>query len=559
MTGERVLVVDDSLTVRMDLAGVFQSAGFAVTLCATAAAARAAIVEQAWQLIILDPLLPDGDGFDLLTEIRAAPSGAGTGVLMLSTRTELGDRIHDLRPDADGYVGKPYDAADLVACARDLLRRPAGGATRPTGPAPTPKRILAVDDSPTYLHKLDEVLRDDGYDVVLAQSGGEALDLVATQPVDCILLDLVMPTLGGQETCRRMKAVPAVREIPVIMLTALADQEAMIESLACGADDYVTKTADFEVLRARVRAQIRRRQFEDENRQIREELLRKDLEAAEARAAREIAEARAELADDLQQANDELEAFSYSVSHDLRAPLRNIAGFSTILLEDHLDRLDEDGQDMLRRICAATGRMNQLIDGLLELSHTTRSDLDREPVDMSLIAHLVAEELARQRPERPVTFMVQEGLSVSADRRLLRTLLDNLIGNAWKFTAHVPAPRIEVGSQPAADGTSYFVRDNGVGFDPQYAGRLFEPFQRLHSAADFPGTGIGLATVRRIVNRHGGRVWAESAPGQGTSLFFTIPGERNRADPLRSSPTDSRTREHGSCPGFPDTEVSVVR
>jgi DNA-binding response OmpR family regulator len=206
-----------------------------------------------------------------------------------------------------------------------------------------PKKILAVDDSRTFLQAVGDMLRHEGYDVVLARSGEEALDVLAIEKVDCILLDVVMPGLTGQETCRRIKAASGMRDVPLIMLTSLEDRQAMIEALGAGADDYIAKASEFEVLAARIRAQLRRRQFEDENRRIREELLHKELEAARIRAAAELTETRAALVGELQRKNQELEAFSYSVSHDLRAPLRSIDGFSRALLEECAEQLDETG------------------------------------------------------------------------------------------------------------------------------------------------------------------------------------------------------------------------
>src|SRR6202043_584033 len=208
-----------------------------------------------------------------------------------------------------------------------------------------PKKILAVDDSETYLQKVAEALRADGYEMVLARSGEEALQLLAVQPVDCILLDVIMPGIGGQETCRRLKSVPVMRDIPIVMLTAVDDRDAMIQGLGAGADDYIAKSSDFEVLRARVLAQIR-----DENRLIREHLLRAELEAMEARTAREIAESRASLVEQLESKNEELESFSHSVAHDLRAPLRSIDGFGLILLEDYADKLDDEGKQYLNYV-----------------------------------------------------------------------------------------------------------------------------------------------------------------------------------------------------------------
>ena len=653
-----VLIVDDSLTVRMDLGEAFESAGFVNTLCSSVAEARSALSTGSFALIILDVLLPDGNGIELLQEIKNTAATAKTPVMLLSSEAEVRDRIRGLKTGADEYVGKPYDQSYVVARALELLRKnePGSGATRSTtvliiDDSPTfreelksvlessgyavvtagtgedglraavdarpaiivvdgvlpgidgatvirriradavlrrtpcilltaseersgelkaldagadayvrkeedtkfilarvtavlrsagapsavgttssllgPKKILTVDDSLTYLHEVAAQLRQEGYDVVPARSGEEALELLSVQSVDCILLDLVMPGLSGQETCRRIKGSAAWRDIPLIMHTAREEQDAMIEGINAGADDYIAKSSDLEVLLARVRAQLRRKQFEDENRNIREQLLQKELEVVAANSARELAETRATFVEELERKNSELEAFSYSVSHDLRAPLRSIDGFSQLLLEDHAGKLDAKGQDYLRRVRESAPRMGELIDDLLLLSRVGRAELSRDQIDLSSIARAVFEELKNKDPPRQITLCSEDQLLVEADSRLMRVAFDNLLGNAWKFTAKISEARIDVGLGQQEGGTVFFVRDNGAGFNMNYAENLFRPFQRLHSESDFPGTGIGLATVHRIIDRHGGRIWAEGAVGRGATFYFTIPPARS--------------------------------
>lgn len=646
----RALVVDDSLTVRMNLAEMLTADGIETEICASLAEARHALTVGGFDLAILDVLLPDGDGIDLLREIRERPQTRSCAVMLLSSEAEVRDRIRGLATGADEYVGKPYDPGYVLARARELMRRGqaatssrdailviddsitfrermkqvleqegfavllagSGGEglrlaadARPTAilvdgvlpdvdgaavirrirldaalrrtpclmltasdeegaeiraldigadafvrkdedgavmlarlkavlrgaEAPgdggtasimAPKKVLAVDDSETYLRALSGSLVQDGFDVALARSGEAALDLLAVQPVDCILLDLMMPGIGGTETCRRVKAAAGLRDIPVVMLTALEDRAAMIEGLAAGADDYIAKSADFAVLRARVAAQLRRKQFEDENRLYRERILQKELETAEARAAQEIAEARAAMMEALEQKNRELEAFSYSVSHDLRAPLRTVDGFGRVLEEEHAATLDATGRGYLRRIRAATQRMTELIDDMLELARAGRDELRRGPVDLSAVARDVAAELARAEPERLIRFAIADGVVADGDARLLRIVLENLLGNAWKYSRDADPARIAFGTMEHENVIAYFVRDNGAGFDMSFAHKLFAPFERLHTAEQFPGSGIGLATVERIISRHGGRIWAESTVGAGATFLWTL-------------------------------------
>ena len=237
---------------------------------------------------------------------------------------------------------------------------------------------------------------------------------------------------------------------------------------------------------------------------------------------REAERALVEQRTQLEVLNKELETFSYSVSHDLRAPLRSIQGFSQVLLQDCQDQLNDDGRDALRRICAATQRMDQLIDAMLSLSRLSRRELHREMVDLSGLARDVANDLLRQDPPRDVEFVIQPEVTADGDPRLLRVVLENLLGNAWKATVGRSRGRIEFGLSGENDRRAFFVRDDGMGFDTAYGQKLFTPLQTLHRRTEFPGTGIGLATVQRIVTRHGGTVSATGAPGQGATFYFTL-------------------------------------
>jgi protein-histidine pros-kinase len=238
--------------------------------------------------------------------------------------------------------------------------------------------------------------------------------------------------------------------------------------------------------------------------------------------------ARKETENALRLAYKELESFSYSIAHDLRAPLRGMNGFAQILLEEHGDKLDADGLDCLNEIRTSAVRMAGLIDALLSLSRVARTEIRRERVDLGHVARSAIARLSAGDRERAVELDVANDLSVSADPSLVRNLVENLIGNAWKFTRQVADARIEIGAVEAGAGRAFFVRDNGAGFDMGHAARMFGPFQRLHTEAEFPGTGIGLATAQRIVHRHGGTIWAEGEVGKGATFFFTLPERDGR-------------------------------
>jgi PAS domain S-box-containing protein len=249
-----------------------------------------------------------------------------------------------------------------------------------------------------------------------------------------------------------------------------------------------------------------RKQAEEEIKQLNQDLERRVLERTS----------------ELEAANKELEAFSYSVSHDLRAPLRSIDGFSQALLEDYGSVLEGAGSDYLHRVLAATHRMAELIDDVLTLARVARHPIRHELVELSGLAEAIAQDLDHTEPERRVTWQIEEGLCASGDPHLLRVVLENLLGNAWKFTSRRDEATIEFGRGSDGSAEGYFVRDNGAGFDMAYADKLFAPFQRLHAITEFDGTGIGLATVQRIIHRHGGRAWAEGAPDQGATIYFSL-------------------------------------
>ena len=783
----KVLIIDDSRTVRMDLHETFESGGFDVTACETLAASRDALSRLDFDLIVLDVLLPDGDGIDLLRDLKNNPATATVPVILLSTEAEVRDRVRGLKTGADDYVGKPYDTAHMLARANQLLgsekqtsAHPAPSlllvddsatfrnefkavlesrgyrvltaengeeglrtavATRPSGiivdgilpggmdgatmirrmkqdvslrdtpcllltAAETPgdefqvleagadayvhkgtdveiilarirallrsgaasvrvdssassllgpKRILTVDDSPTYLHRLADELRTEGYDVILASSGREAIELLEVQPADCILLDLVMPGLSGQETCQIIKQRLAWRNIPLVILTAVPEAEAMVDGINAGADDYVSKSSDFEVLKARVRAQLRRRQMEQEERSIREQLLQKEHEAAAARAAQEVAEAKAAIqpllrneawlhtvtrmahlggwdwnipadtmtwsgeqyrifglettgqqpthetfldalvsedrdrviqawneslgartplqvecrivrpggevrhvvclgevseseagrplrmvgtvlditgrksaeealarhAAELARTNAELQRFAYVASHDLQEPLRTVASFAQLLAERYRGKLDAEADQFIDFIVAGAKRMQMLISDLLAYSRLGTGEMVRVPTECEAALNVALMNLTTAINEAGGQVTHDPLPVVDGDEKRLCQVFQNLVANALKF--HGPnAPRVHVSAERGTGEWRFSVRDNGIGIAPQFAEQIFMVFRRLHTAAAYPGTGIGLAISKRIVEQLGGRIWVESKPAHGATFCFTI-------------------------------------
>ncbi|PRC95172.1 response regulator [Solimicrobium silvestre] len=689
-----IMIVDDSLTVRADLEEAFTAEGLPTICCASAAQARATFGTQEIGLVVLDVLLPDGDGIDLLREFRATPAGADIPVLMLSSEAEVKDRIRGLLTGSSEYIGKPYDRDHVMARARELLgtKRPerkreqvgekalvlviddsatfrerfgdllreqgfdvlcaesgeeglrSAAINRPAaividgvlpgidGPTVVrklrldaalrhtpcimltgsesfdaelraldsgadafvrkeedlemilarvtavlrnvgkvearhetvslqgPKRILAVDDSLTYLHELNDTLNGEGYDVILAHSGEEALDMLAVQTVDCILLDRLMPGIDGTETCRRIKASATTRDIPLIMLTAMEDREAMIEGLSTGADDYVLKSSEMDVLKARVRAQLRRKQFEEESRRIRLELMSKELEATEARAARSLAESRAELLAVLERKNQDLETavdllrqgqqeieernqqlqeanrlkseFVSNMSHEIRTPMNAILGFAYLLDQR---QLDGDSADLVRKIRNAGRTLQSIINDILDFSkiEAGRLEIERAPLRINDIFDNLSDIMAANAGHKDLELVISPppdiGGQLYGDALRIEQVLINLTGNAIKFSEH-GAIRVGINLLEKTDKVAtmrFSVTDSGIGIPVEQQSQIFAAFSQADASTTrrFGGTGLGLTICRHLVKNMGGEIGVVSEPGKGSEFWFTVPFE----------------------------------
>ena len=372
-----------------------------------------------------------------------------------------------------------------------------------TGPV---ANILIVDDDPSKLIALRAVLDPLGANVVEARSGADALRHLLKGDFAVILLDVRMPIMSGFETAEMIRQRPASELTPIIFVTAFDQAETnLARGYELGAVDFVFSPIVPAILRAKVTVFVELYKSQHELKRYRTQLQGLVQERTTALTA----------------INRELDAFSYFVSHDLRAPLLSIETIAQSLL-DNPEVVSNGTKDQIMRLRRTSKQMMALFDGMQTLFRLTGGDIRRVKVDIHRVATEIAAQFQAQEPKRQVDFRVEEGLTASGDAGLVRILLTNLISNAWKFTRDQPQPVITVGSERVAGETRLFVRDNGVGFDMIYAHKLFGAFQRLHSQSEFAVEGIGLAVAQRIVNRHGGRIWAEGAMGEGATLYFVL-------------------------------------
>jgi len=368
--------------------------------------------------------------------------------------------------------------------------------------------VLLIEDNPGDARLIRELLSEEkggSFRLEYADRLSLGIERLASGKVDIVLLDLGLPDSQGFDTF--IKVHNSVPQVPVVILSGLTDEELAARAVREGAQDYLVKGhVDSDLLGRSLRYAIERKRVEVELQKYRDHL-------------EELVEQRT---NELVVVNKELESFSYSVSHDLRAPLRGIDGFSQILLEEYGDKFEGKSKDYLNRVRQASQRMGMLIDDLLSLSRVTRIEVHIRDVDLSALATSIVSELRGATPGRQVDVIIEPGLRAKGDANLLRILLTNLFSNAWKFTGKHPRAKIEFGKTIREGKEVFFVRDDGAGFDMSYADKLFQPFQRLHGLNEFEGTGIGLATVQRVINRHGGRVWAEGGMEKGATFYFSF-------------------------------------
>jgi len=362
-------------------------------------------------------------------------------------------------------------------------------------------RILVVDDEAALMKAICDTLRDRGYVTNGFTSGNAALETIEKGKFDLLISDLMMPEMDGITLIQRAQKLDS--DLVAIMMTGEGTIASAVEAMKMGALDYILKPFKFSAILPVINRAISVRTLRVENAELQRNLVQRTAE--------------------LETANQELEAFSYSISHDLRAPLRSIDGFSNILLKRYSEDLPEDAKRLFGNIITSSQRMSQLINDLLALSRMGVQQLQIRTVSMSLLVQETLEELKKIHDNPAIVVEVDDLPDCKCDSSLIKQVLFNLLSNAFKFTRHCEKPVVQVGGHIENDKAHYFVRDNGVGFDMNYVYKIFGVFQRLHTQEEFEGTGIGLSIVRRIVTRHGGQVWAESTINSGATFYFTLP------------------------------------
>ncbi len=400
-------------------------------------------------------------------------------------------------------------------------------------------RLLIVEDSPTQATALLALLESAGYDVGVAASGDEALAAFEAERWSVVISDIVMPgTIDGYELCRRIKA-SRYADTPVVLLTSLSDPLDIIRGLECGADHFLTKPYEAEHLLRRLRTLLATRATRGRSKvsmgvslvfmgreftisSEREQIL--DLLVSTFEDAVNQNKHLRHREEVLEATNRELEAFTYAISHDLRAPLRHADGFSKLLLDEFEGKMDEAGQGYILRIRQAVQHMERMVNELLNLGRVGRRELRTRTTPLRALVDMAMAELEGQSRGRPVEWRIGPLPEIDCDPDLMESVFANLLANALKFTRGREPAIIEIGTAQHGGRTVIYVRDNGAGFEQQYASRLFGIFQRLHRPEEFEGTGVGLATVQRIVHKHGGQVWAEAELGRGATFYISLPG-----------------------------------
>jgi len=534
-SGKRVLLVEDSPTQAARLRTLLSQDGLEVFQVANAELALKQLERERPDVIVLDNHLPGMTGNEFCREIRLNVNTRAIPVLMLTAENSNAAQMQGLASGADDYVVKSVDPDILRVRVRALLRKSETDTAIPDVESRFSRaRVLVIDDSATFLYIVRRELATEHYYVETAEGAEEGLKKLDQAHFDCVLVDFEMPKVDGAQVCRRIRHSHADTEpeIVLIMFSSHEDKGHMTQGFDAGADDYISKSSDFSVTKARIRALLRRKFLVEENRRIFEEIRQRELETVRARAERQAAEVRAELADqlaaanrELDRANQELEQFAYAAAHDLQEPLRKVRVFSELLREEYGARLDAQANQFIDYCVDGARRMHQLIEDLLAYARASQArqqvvaNVDLESVMDRVLVSLQAsiEENHAQITRHPLP-------SVNVEEVRVYQLFQNLIGNALKYRKPGEAPRIEIRAELRGAEWLFSVSDNGLGIDREHQEKIFHAFKRLHSE-DNPGTGLGLAICKRIVENFGGRIWVESEYGKGSIFRFTLPDE----------------------------------
>jgi PAS domain S-box-containing protein len=508
-----ILIVDDEIQNRKLLETLLRPEGYRTLSAANGEEALTSIAEQAPDLILLDIMMPGIDGYQLAGILKAGPATSNIPIIMVTALVDRNARLAGLRAGAEEFLTKPVDRAELWLRVRNLLR------------------LKAFGDLQSHSWNLEEQIQARTADL---QRFRKAMDATA----DAIMLvnRNTMRHVEVNATACRMLGYTREELLQMSPVQIAGDTPGQLENIY---DRIIAGDAADELVQTQVRRKNGSLLQVEEHRQaqrfgadwiivavLHDITQRRHAEAEILRLNTVLEERVRQRTAQLHVANKELEAFSYSLSHDLRAPLSAIDGFSELLSAEIAGaQASARSKHYLARIRAGVAYMSQLIDAMLELALVSRSSPRCVEVDLSAIALAVLAGLQEREPARSVQCDIQPGLLAQGDPQLLRQVLDNLLRNAWKFSSKQPHARISFGFEPGPDGQyAYAVRDNGAGFDMTYGSKLFGAFQRLHTGAEFPGTGIGLATVHRIITRHGGQVWGDAVVGQGANFYFTLGG-----------------------------------
>lgn len=588
----RILLVEDSRTQAIKLTDEFEHQGWVVDWAPTVQSAMEKLNQSSPDLIVLDYYLPGIRGDELCRRIRMNIDTRNMPIVMLTMDDTHDAELHGLESGADDFVPKSVDSDILLARIRTLLgkSRFQSSILSQADHHFRKARLLTIDDSPTYQQFLASELEKEGYQIETAMSGKEGVERILNEPFDCALVDLVMPEIDGIEVCRRVTQLrqTTANSVTLLMLTGRESKEDLTQALEAGADDFVGKSSDMAVLKGRIRALLRRKFFQEENRRIAEELKKKEVEMLHARAEKEMAEARAALNEELErrviertaqlaeanrnlaQTSQENEMFVFSVSHDLRSPLVNLQGFSRelVLACDEirtlvaagtqspdaqvrgLELIDVDVRQSVDFIQTAVMRLSTIIDALLRLSRAGRVEYELRALDPQAVVEGVVAALNATISQQQATVVVHPLPGLYSDASAIERVFANLIGNSLKYLDPQRQGQIEVGAtdEPArTDGQcTLYVRDNGLGIPAAYHSKVFQAFQRLHPHVA-EGEGMGLAIVRRVVEKLGGRIWLESEVGVGTTFYITLRAQQGSLVSAAQdwAEDDKRRQRHG--------------